>query len=178
MGTPGCKCESNESLRDCIRRFTQRKNQLHHVLETNVINAFIIGINNKDLIHDIGRKGNITAKQMLELANVHADGEDAVNASLGKYKPHPDDKAGPSSPKKKDRKRKGDFVSNAEKGGGGKQKQNNKDKFDKIMNSPCQNHGFRVNHLAKDCAAYRKRLVEEAAKKATKGDNLNNNRPR
>ena len=70
------------------------------------------------------------------------------------------------------------LVSNTEKGGGGKQKQNNKDKFDKIMNSPCENHGFWVNHLAKDCAAYRKRLAEEAAKEATKGDNLNNNRPR
>jgi len=29
------------------------------------------------------------------------------------------------------------------------------------MNSLCQNHGFPVTHLAKDCIAYRKHITQE-----------------
>jgi hypothetical protein len=29
------------------------------------------------------------------------------------------------------------------------------------MNSPCQNHGFPVTHLAKDCIAYKKHITQE-----------------
>jgi hypothetical protein len=34
--------------------------------------------------------------------------------------------------------------------------------FEKIMNNPCQNDGFVVTHLAKDCVAYHKRVILEA----------------
>jgi hypothetical protein len=36
--------------------------------------------------------------------------------------------------------------------------------FERIMNSPCQNHGFIVTHL-KDYIAYHKRVVQEAEKR-------------
>jgi hypothetical protein len=36
--------------------------------------------------------------------------------------------------------------------------------FKRIMNSPCQNQDFIVSHLAKDCDAYYKRVVQEAEK--------------
>ena len=37
--------------------------------------------------------------------------------------------------------------------------------FEWIMNSPCQNHGFIVTHLAKDCIAYHQRVALEALKR-------------
>ena len=37
--------------------------------------------------------------------------------------------------------------------------------FERIMNSPCQNHGFVVTHLAEDCLAYHKRVVLEAKRR-------------
>ena len=39
------------------------------------------------------------------------------------------------------------------------------DMFKRIMNSPCQNHGFVVTHLAKDCIAYHQRVTLEAQKR-------------
>ena len=37
--------------------------------------------------------------------------------------------------------------------------------FERIMNSPCQNHGFVVTHLAKDCVTYHKRVILEAERR-------------
>jgi hypothetical protein len=39
------------------------------------------------------------------------------------------------------------------------------DMFKRIMNSSCQNHGFVVTHLTKDCLAYHKRVVLEAERR-------------
>jgi hypothetical protein len=68
-----------------------------------------------------------------------ADVEDVVNAILDKYKRHTNertDKDGPSSLKRKERKCKGDFSGNTEKGGGGRKMMSNNNWFEKIMNSP------------------------------------------
>lgn len=62
----GCKHEPNESLCDYISCFNQPKNQLHQVPENNIINAFITGVNDKDLIRNISRKNNITTTKMFE----------------------------------------------------------------------------------------------------------------
>jgi hypothetical protein len=76
---------------------------------------------------------------MFDLTHEHANDEDCINASNGKYKPRPIDKADPSSTRKKDHKHRGEFVANTEKRSGNKQKQdqNNSGKFDKIMSSAC-----------------------------------------
>jgi len=37
--------------------------------------------------------------------------------------------------------------------------------FERVMNSPRQNHGFVVTHLAEDCLAYHKRVVLEAKRR-------------
>jgi hypothetical protein len=39
------------------------------------------------------------------------------------------------------------------------------------MNQTCQNHGFLVNHLARDCHTYKREIIE-ASKGKTKGDHL------
>jgi hypothetical protein len=74
-------------------------------------------VKNEELVCEIGRKGITSAKRMFELANEFTDGEDAINASLGKYKRCNDKQAGkaPSSPKRKDHKRNGDFICNTKK---------------------------------------------------------------
>ena len=41
-------------------------------------------------------------------------------------------------------------------------------KFDEIMNQTCQNHGFPVNHLARDRNTYKREIIE-AGKDKTKG---------
>lgn len=109
---------------------------------------------------------------MFELTHEHADSEDCLNASNGKYKSRNTDKADPSSFGKKDRKRRGEFVANTEKRGSNKQRegQNNRGKFNKIMNNPCQNHGFPVTHLAKDCNTYKQHIAQEGGKESRKGN--------
>jgi hypothetical protein len=76
------------------------------------------GVKNEELVREIRRKGIISAKRMFELANEFADGEDTINASLGKYKRNNNNKQAskaPSSPKRKDHKHKDDFIGNTEK---------------------------------------------------------------
>ena len=45
-----------------------------------------------------------------------------------------------------------------------RKKQAYRDMFEQIMNSPCQNHGFPVTHLTKDCVAYQQRIALGASK--------------
>ena len=49
------------------------------------------------------------------------------------------------------------------------------DMFKRIMNSPCQNHGFVMTHLAKDCIAYHQRVTLEAQRR-TKQDRYSGDR--
>ena len=73
---------------------------------------------------------------MFALAHEHADGEDCFNASNGKYKSWLTDEVDQSSLTKKDHKRRGELVANAEKQEGNKFKQSRGGcaKFDEIMN--------------------------------------------
>jgi hypothetical protein len=52
---------------------------------------------------------------MFTLAHEHANGKDCLNANNGKYKLWLTDDADRSSPTKKDHKRRGELVANAEK---------------------------------------------------------------
>ncbi|XP_066341996.1 uncharacterized protein [Miscanthus floridulus] len=85
-----------------------------------------------------------------------------------------------SSPTKKDRKHRGELVANTKKQEGNKPKQSRggRGKFDEIMNKPCQNHGFLVNHLARDCQTYRREVTQQASKDKSKGGNLNKGKDR
>jgi hypothetical protein len=63
-------------------------------------------------MQEIRKKGITSAKKMFKVTNKHADGQDDVNASMGKYKQRTNELVGegPSSPKWKDCKCKGNFV--------------------------------------------------------------------
>ena len=64
-------------------------------------------------------------------------------------------------------------MANAEKQEGNKSKQSHGShaKFDEIMNHTCQNHGFPVNDLARDCHIYKREIIE-AGKGKMKGGYL------
>jgi hypothetical protein len=61
-------------------------------------------------------------------------------------------------------------VANADKPEGNKFKQSHGGhaKFDEIMNQTCQNHGFPVNHFARDYHTYKHEIIA-AGKDKTKG---------
>ena len=107
---------------------------------------------------------------MFALAHEHADGKDYFNANNGKYKPRLTKDVDQSPLTKKDRKHRGELMANAEKQEGNKFKQSHGGhaKFDEIMNQTCQNHGFPVNHLARDCHTYKREIIE-AGKDKMKG---------
>lgn len=42
-------------------------------------------------------------------------------------------------------------------------------KFDEIMNQMCQNHGFLVNHLARDCHTCKREIIEMKGGRPKKG---------
>jgi hypothetical protein len=88
----------------------QRKNQLQEVSNSSIINAITVGVNNEALIRDIGRKKNISIRDMFDLAHEHANGEDCFNTSNGKYKSCLVNKMDQSSSAKKDHKRRGEFC--------------------------------------------------------------------
>jgi len=62
-------------------------------------------------------------------------------------------------------------VANAEKQEGNKFKQSHGShaKFNKIMNQTCHNHGFLVNHLARDCHTYKCEIIEASKDKTKDG---------
>jgi hypothetical protein len=59
-------------------------------------------------------------------------------------------------------------MANVEKQEGNKSKQSHGGhaKLYKIMNQMCQNHGFPVNHLDKDCHTYKREIIDAGKDKA------------
>ena len=62
-------------------------------------------------------------------------------------------------------------MANAEKHEGNKPKQSHggHGKFDEIINHTCQNHGFLVNHLTRDCQTYKREIIQAGKDKAKGG---------
>ena len=72
--------EPSESLRDYIRRFSQRCNFLPDVVDADVINAFLSGTTYESLIHKLGCLKPRTTRDLLDIATDHASSEEAVGA--------------------------------------------------------------------------------------------------
>jgi hypothetical protein len=160
----GCKHKTSEILHDYIKRFTQHKNKLEDVPGMSSITAFTTRVDSEPLIRDIRRRKNISLQDMFALAHDYADGKDCFNASNSKYKSQLTNDADRSPLTKRDRMRRGELVANAEKQEGNKPKQSHGShaKFDEIMNQTCQNHGFPVNHLARDRHTYKHEIIDAA----------------
>ena len=94
---------------------------------------------------------------MFSLSNNYVGRDEAINASYRSSSMQKANDKGnqyPASLKTKDRKCKGDLIGTTDKSSN-KQKQN-PNKFLKMINDPCRNHGYTVTHLAKDCTSMKK----------------------
>jgi hypothetical protein len=77
-----CKQHPGESLRGYIRRFSKRCTELPDATDNDAISAFRNGMTCTSLIHQLGRRMPCTTLELLDIASNHADGEEAVAATL------------------------------------------------------------------------------------------------
>ena len=110
------------------------------------------------MVHKLGRKGPRTTKELLDIATSHASGEEAIGAIFdrlkGKAKRDEDAVEGASNcpNKKKDKQRhEVSLVASADRKGGRKPTEGTPDHFEKLLEGPCPNHAFPIEHLYKDC---------------------------
>jgi hypothetical protein len=76
-------CEkSGESLRDYIRRFSQKYHELPNVSDADVIFAFWDSTTCRTLVHELSYDQPKTTKELLNIATQHASSEEAVGAAF------------------------------------------------------------------------------------------------
>jgi hypothetical protein len=159
------KPRSGESLREYIRSFSKRCTELPGATDNNAISVFQNGTTCTSLIHRLGRRMPCTTRELLDIASNHADGEEAVAATLntpqGKGKQVAKHGEGTSSrfkkKKKNDKRRRDDnFVAAVErkasrpKGNPGKPAPT-RDHFEKLLDAPCPHHEVPVKHTLREC---------------------------
>jgi hypothetical protein len=103
------KQQPGESLREYIRRFSKRCTELPSATHNDAISAFQNGTTCTSLIHWLGRRMTCTTRELLDITSNHADGEEAVTATLntpqGKGKQVVDHSEGTSLRLKKKKKK-------------------------------------------------------------------------
>jgi hypothetical protein len=158
------KQRSGESLHEYIRRFSKCCTELPSAIDNDAILAFQNGTTCTSLIHRLGRRMPRTTRELLDIASNHADGEEAVAATLnspqGKGKQVIDHGEGTSShfkKKKNDKHRRDDnFVAAVErkasrpKGNQGKPAPT-RDHFEKLLDVSCPHHEVPVKHTLREC---------------------------
>jgi hypothetical protein len=160
-----CKQQLGESLREYIRRFSKCCTELPGVTDNDAISAFQNGTTCTSLIHQLGRRMPRAMLKLLDIASNHADGKEAVAATLntpqGKGKQVMDHAEGKSScfkkKKKNDMRRRDDnFVAAVErkmsrpKGNQGKLAPT-RGHFEKLLDAPCPHHEVPVKHTLREC---------------------------
>jgi hypothetical protein len=74
-----CVQQRGETLRAYIQRWSIIKNSAVEVSDERVIDAFIIGLRQGDLVEEMGRIKTKTVSDLTDVANRFADREDACN---------------------------------------------------------------------------------------------------
>jgi hypothetical protein len=74
-----CVQQRDETLRAYIQRWSLIKNSAVEVSDERAIDAFIIGLRRRDLVEEMGRIKPKTVSDLMDVANIFADGEDACN---------------------------------------------------------------------------------------------------
>jgi hypothetical protein len=161
-----CKQQPGESLREYIRRFSKRCTELPGATDNDAISVFQNGMICTSLIHRLGRRMPRMTRELLDIASNHADGEEAVAATLntpqGKGKQVVDYGEGTSSrfkkkKKKNDKRRRDDNPVAAVERKASRPKGNptkpapSKDHFERLLDAPCPHHEVPVRHSLKDC---------------------------
>jgi hypothetical protein len=129
------------------------------VTDADVVGAFLTGTTYKELVHELGRKGPCTTRELLDIGTKFASGEEAVGAifhdTKGKEKQQENTDEGGSSRSSKKKKakqlRKDPLVAVVEcknlqvplEGGPGV--------FDEMLDKLCPYHRGSVKHTLKEC---------------------------
>jgi hypothetical protein len=77
---------SGKSLRDYIRRFSRKCNELPKIDDTDVISAFWSGTSCWTLVHDLGRDQTKTTKELLDITTRYVSDKEEVWVPLIKRK--------------------------------------------------------------------------------------------
>jgi hypothetical protein len=177
-----CKQQPGESLREYIRCFSKRYTELPGVTDNDTISAFQNGTTCTSLIHRLERHMPRTTRELLDITSNHADGKEAVAATLntpqGKVKQVVHHGEGTSScfkKKKKNNKHRRDdnFVAAVErkasrpKGNPGKPAPT-RDHIEKLLDAPCPHHEVPVKHTLRECRLM-KNYVKSTLKPKTAG---------
>ena len=105
-----CKQKSGETLREYARRISKQRTELPHILDHDVILAFVSGTTCRDLVRELGQNRPQTVDELMDVVANYAAGEEAVGAFFnyegGKGKGPADDDEGPSRGPKKSKKKK------------------------------------------------------------------------
>jgi hypothetical protein len=129
-------------------------------MDMNMIGAFISGMTNEALVHELRHCKPRTTRELLDLATSHASGEKVVHAIFCKYKgkaqAKPADEAKDRNRQvkgKKDSWRRCDseFVAAVDRVHKQKTRKLNHVSFDKIVKMQCHNHGYLVKHTLEEC---------------------------
>jgi len=148
-----CKQEPGESLRDYIRPFSKQCNSLPGVVDADAIGALLSGTHCKTLVHKLGCQKPCTTHELFE-RDQHA----------AKEKCHDPDRPSSSRDDRKSKKNRrpptaGEVavIDRQDK------RPPRNDHFNQLLEKPCTNHGYPVNHKFKDCDMM-KRLLRSIAK--------------
>jgi hypothetical protein len=71
--------QHSETLRAYIQRWSIIKNSAVKVSDERAIDAFMLGLRRGDLVEEMGRIKPKTVSNLMDIANIFADGEDACN---------------------------------------------------------------------------------------------------
>jgi hypothetical protein len=74
----GCRYKPGESLRDYIRRFSQKCHELPKVSNIDVISSFWSGTSYQTLVHELDSDQPKNTKELLDIATQYATGEEVV----------------------------------------------------------------------------------------------------
>jgi hypothetical protein len=74
-----CVQQCNETLRPYIQRWSIIKNSAVKLLDERAIDAFTLGLQRGDLVKEMARIKPKTVSDLMDIANMFADGEDACN---------------------------------------------------------------------------------------------------
>lgn len=77
-----CRQKAGETLRECIRCFSQQYDNLPNMVDADVVDAFLSGTTFEPLVHELGSRCPRTARELLDIATSHASSEEAVGALL------------------------------------------------------------------------------------------------
>jgi hypothetical protein len=158
-----CKQQPGESLREYIRCFSKCCTELPGATDNDAILAFQNGTTCTSLIHQLGHRMPRTTHELFDIASNHADGEEAVAATLntpqGKGKQVMEHGEGMSSyfkkkkkKKKNDKRRRDDnFVVVVERKalrpkGNPAKPAPSMDHFEKLLDASCPHHEVPVKH--------------------------------